>query len=77
MSTSSPPEGCVEFSDDTGRDSLSVWPTAAQVDRLLALRGKLRPGIPAKVPSPSERRLRLDRLLVGGARFGDPGSHSG
>ena len=51
--------------------------TAAQLDRLLALRGKLRPGISAKVPTPTERRLHLERVLARGGRSGDPGRHSG
>ncbi len=37
--------------------------TAAQVNRILALRGELFPGIPDKVPDPTELRLALDRVL--------------
>jgi hypothetical protein len=42
--------------------------TAQRVRQLLALRGKLRPAIPAKVPTPTERRLQLDRLLLLGGK---------
>lgn len=51
--------------------------TAAQVRRLLNLRGKLCPGIPDTVPDETELRLQLDRLLARGGRLGDPGRHSG
>jgi hypothetical protein len=51
--------------------------TAAQVQRILSFRGQLRRGIPAEVPTPTERRLQLDRVLARGGRLGDPGRHSG
>jgi hypothetical protein len=38
--------------------------TAAEVNRILSLRGKLRPGVPDKAPDPTEQRLHLDRLLA-------------
>ena len=40
--------------------------TAAQVNRILSLRGKLRPGIPDKMPTPTEQRLQIDRRLLMG-----------
>jgi hypothetical protein len=43
--------------------------TAAEVQRILSLRGQLRPGIPDKVPSPTELRLALDKLLARGGRL--------
>jgi hypothetical protein len=38
--------------------------TAAEVNRILGLRGKLRPGVPDKVPTPTELRLELDRVFA-------------
>ncbi len=47
------------------RDSLQrVALTAAQVNRILSLRGRLVPGIPDTVPDETELRLRIDRVLA-------------
>jgi hypothetical protein len=51
--------------------------SAAQVQRILGLRGRLHPDIPDHVPTPTELRLQLDRVLARGGRLGDPGRHSG
>ncbi len=48
----------------TPSDSLGpVALTAAEANRILGFRGKLVPGIPDKVPDPTEQRLQLDRVL--------------
>lgn len=39
------------------------------MNRILALRGKLRPGVPDKAPDRTELRLRLDRVLFGLAQL--------
>ena len=51
--------------------------SAAQIQRILGLRGRLHPDIPDHVPTPTELRLQLDRVLARGGRLGDPGRHSG
>jgi hypothetical protein len=44
--------------------------TAAQVQRILSLRGKLRTNVPDEPPDPTELRLRLDLVLARGGRLG-------
>jgi hypothetical protein len=45
--------------------------TAERVAQLLDLRGRLSTGIPIRFPTPTERRLQLDRVLARGGRLGD------
>jgi hypothetical protein len=51
--------------------------SAAQVQRILGLRGRLHPMSPDHVPTPTVLHLQLDRVLARDGRLGDPGRHSG
>jgi hypothetical protein len=44
--------------------------TAAEVNRILGLRGRLIPGVPDEPPKPTELRLQLDRVLARRDRMG-------